>query len=190
MKHMKLKSASPRASRGVALITALILLLILTLVGVAALNTVSLEQNMAGNLRDQSLALDAAEAGMRDAELLLDGGFGMTTPATTDCTSGLCDGEGGSQFTTAGFGRFEDTTHDEVFWAGVWVLGYNGAPLPAATYSEPLPKYVIERGEMIPYDLGTDTFSGRRYFTITARGKGGNPNSVAVVQATFAAQEN
>ena len=186
----RLSRPLPRASRGVALITALILLLVLTLVGVAAMNTVSLEQNMAGNLRDQSLALDAAEAGMRDAEIRLDAGFGMLTPATVDCTSGLCDAESGSQFTTAGFGRFEDTTHDEGFWAGVWVLGYTGTPLPAGTFSEPLPKYIIEKGEMIPFDLGTDTFSGRRYFTITARGKGGNPNSVAVVQATFAAQEN
>lgn len=54
--------------RGAALITALILLLVLTLVGVNSLANTVLEERMAGNMRDRQLAFQAAEAALREGE--------------------------------------------------------------------------------------------------------------------------
>src|SRR5689334_20227370 len=54
--------------RGVALLVALMFLIVLTLLGLAALRTTTLEERMAGGSRDYNTALQAAEAALRDAE--------------------------------------------------------------------------------------------------------------------------
>jgi type IV pilus assembly protein PilX len=53
---------------GIALITGLIFLVVLTLLGVTAMRATSLEERMAGNMRDRNLAMEAASACLRDAE--------------------------------------------------------------------------------------------------------------------------
>jgi type IV pilus assembly protein PilX len=50
------------------MITALIFLVILTIMGVTAARMSSLEERMAGNMRDRAVAFRAAEMGLRDAE--------------------------------------------------------------------------------------------------------------------------
>ena len=61
---------SPKQA-GAALITSLIFLTVLTLLGMSTLGTALLESRMAGNARDRNLAFQAAEAGLRDAELYI-----------------------------------------------------------------------------------------------------------------------
>lgn len=56
---------------GAALITSLIFLTVLTILGMSTLGTALLESRMAGNARDRNLALQAAEIGLRDAELFI-----------------------------------------------------------------------------------------------------------------------
>lgn len=66
-------SASPAtAQRGVALIVCLILLLVMSLLGVASIRGVAMEERMAGQSYDRSLAFQATEAALRDAELLIE----------------------------------------------------------------------------------------------------------------------
>lgn len=55
------------ASRGVALIIALILLLILTVLGIASMSSVSKQERMAGNVNLQALAFQAASAGVAES---------------------------------------------------------------------------------------------------------------------------
>lgn len=50
--------------RGVALVIALVVLLILTIIGVSALVSTALEGMMAGNIQEQNRALQAAETGI------------------------------------------------------------------------------------------------------------------------------
>lgn len=50
------------------MITALIFLVMLTIIGVAAARMSSLEERMAGNMRDRDVALRAAEMCLREAE--------------------------------------------------------------------------------------------------------------------------
>ncbi|HEX7027564.1 MAG TPA: pilus assembly PilX N-terminal domain-containing protein [Gammaproteobacteria bacterium] len=49
--------------RGIALVTALVMLLILTLIGVTAMNTSTLEEKMAYNMQQDLTAFHAAESG-------------------------------------------------------------------------------------------------------------------------------
>ena len=59
---------SPHASqRGVALVVALILLVVITLVGLAAVRGTIMQQKMAANMYDRQIAFQSAEAAMRAA---------------------------------------------------------------------------------------------------------------------------
>jgi Tfp pilus assembly protein PilX len=77
---------SPRLQRekGVALVVALILLVVMTLLGLGAMRSVTLEEKMAANTFDRSLSFQAAEASLREAESLLD------TPTPPTCTRRQC----------------------------------------------------------------------------------------------------
>jgi len=57
-------SAGPRRETGVALILALVMLFILTILGVAAMTTANLEEKMSGNIQEQTKAFEAAESGI------------------------------------------------------------------------------------------------------------------------------
>ncbi len=65
---MKNGSLGHSQQRGAVLLVALIMLLLLTVLGAAAMRDTNLQERMAGNMRDQSLAFQAAEAALRFAE--------------------------------------------------------------------------------------------------------------------------
>jgi len=79
-------SASGR-QRGAVLVTALLLLLVLTVLGVAGLVTATLELRMAGNVRHQERAFAAAEHAIAQALLAadLDTSSSLATPVKPDC---------------------------------------------------------------------------------------------------------
>lgn len=58
----------PATQRGAVLIVTLVMLLILTLLALGSMRGTTLEERMAGNLRDESQAFQAAEMGQRVAE--------------------------------------------------------------------------------------------------------------------------
>src|SRR3546814_12700111 len=71
--HAMNKARLPRSAaqqRGVALVIVLILLLVMTLLGLASMRGTLLEERMSGNLFDRSLAFQAAEAALRPGEAL------------------------------------------------------------------------------------------------------------------------
>ena len=65
---------------GAALVTGLIFLVILTLLGVTAMQTSIMEERMAGNARDRNIAFQAAEAALRNAEADIFGAFAARLP--------------------------------------------------------------------------------------------------------------
>jgi type IV pilus assembly protein PilX len=76
----------PARQRGASLFVVLILLLVMTLLGLAALRGTLLEERMSANLYDRSLGFQAAEAALRFAEELA-----AAQPAgDADCTNGIC----------------------------------------------------------------------------------------------------
>lgn len=100
-----------RRCSGVALVVALILLVVLTLLGLSSVRTVALEERMTANTYDRSLAFQAAEAALRAGEAValaqangipLNSGFpngGNYSDADPDecpanyansCSNGLC----------------------------------------------------------------------------------------------------
>ena len=82
---------------GAALITSLIFLTVLTILGMSTMGTSLLESRMAGNSRDRNMAFQAAEIGLRDAELYIrdSGRIVGLTEEDYDKTAG-CTGQSGS----------------------------------------------------------------------------------------------
>ena len=56
-----------RHSRGTVLVLSLLILLVLTIIGVASMSSVFMQERMAGNVNLQSLAFEAASAGLSEA---------------------------------------------------------------------------------------------------------------------------
>jgi type IV pilus assembly protein PilX len=54
--------------RGIALPVVLIFVVVMTLLGVTVIRNITLEEKMAGNLNNQQIAFQAAEAALRDCE--------------------------------------------------------------------------------------------------------------------------
>lgn len=75
--------------RGIALATALILLILVTLIGLAAIRGTTTQQRMTANFYDRELAFQSAEAGLRAGEALLATGI-----TTADYRA--CDGSSGT----------------------------------------------------------------------------------------------
>jgi len=73
-----LHRSGPRRSAGISLTVALIFLFAMSALGIAAMNGAGNEERMARNDRDHAIALAAAEAALRDAELDIRQSLGST----------------------------------------------------------------------------------------------------------------
>lgn len=84
--------------RGMVMVLALILLAAVTMIGLFGAQSAMLGERIAGNERDRAIALQAAEAGIRDAEatlpLLLRNVVDCEPLFSNTCTDGLCATDG------------------------------------------------------------------------------------------------
>jgi type IV pilus assembly protein PilX len=74
--------------KGVSLTVVLILLLIMTLLGLASMRGALLQERMSSNEYDRSLGFQASEAALRQAETVVS--TNPVIPAAATCTAGLC----------------------------------------------------------------------------------------------------
>lgn len=190
-----------KRQRGAALIVGLIMLLLLTLIGVAGLRDTLLQEKMAGNMRDREMALQAAEAALRAGELELQ----QLNPGFPN-NSGRYD-----LATAAGKATMarEDASNNPIsevkFWAD-WDWSEE-----AVQYTKSLegvsqePAYVIERLDpalsqrneydnvanpnlVVAVDLTPGQFSAETVkpdYRITARGTGTTTDASVIVQSTY-----
>ena len=79
--------AAAHRQRGATLVVVLILLLVMTLLGLASLRSTILEERMTSNLLDRSLGFQVAEAGLREAEASLN-------PNPTNFPAAGCNAQG------------------------------------------------------------------------------------------------
>lgn len=61
-------SRTGKRQRGVVLVVSLLMLLVLTIIGLAATRSTTLEERMTANQNDAAVAFEAAEAALRDGE--------------------------------------------------------------------------------------------------------------------------
>ncbi len=173
-------SLSRNRQSGFVLIVALVLLLILTIIGLAATQSTNLEERMAGNERDHDMAFQAAEAALRSAE----GG-------TEEALWNNWPSDSNGQY------LFVPTTPPQWQTAG-WlstpgnVLNYQtvtGNTLPGVAQQ---PVFMIEQMPPVPapgQSLGLQQFSSGvpqiQVYRITAQGWGGDANAQVMLQSVY-----
>jgi type IV pilus assembly protein PilX len=184
--------------QGAVLIVALIFLVILTMLGVTAMTGTTMEHRMAGNSKDLGVALQAAETALRDARrdingLTLNGGTGRN-PAMhisqfgdgTGTNNGSCNATGlcRPQAYTAAVNAVMPTA-PAVSMTGapsVAYRTYTGAQLIQGVAQQPT--YIIEIFCLPQFGQSIGS-SQCKFYRITARGYGGNPNSQVTLQELF-----
>lgn len=84
---MQKQPGSAKHQSGAVLAVVLILLVVMTLLAVASLRGTLMEERMSANMHDRSIAFQAAEAALREAEE--EAGANKPTPSA-GCANGLC----------------------------------------------------------------------------------------------------
>lgn len=164
----------PPPQRGATLVVALIILVVLTLLGVTAMQGATMQERMAGNVRDLNVAFQAAEATLREGEEFLQD---TVVLPPFNGTNGLY------QAPDAGDPRpWEDTGFD---WS---------TDARAYTGDDPgghsMPTYIIEELQVSPTEDGGEIGLGlpageSDLYRVTARAVGGNPNTVVILQTIY-----
>ena len=180
------KVSHKNGQNGAVLFVSLIMLILLTLIGVTGSQVTGLEEKMAGNNRDQNIAFQSAEAALRAGEARIEAIWNSgngSIQAFCDGTAGLfhangiagCDGGGCA---TACPAPDEET-------ASTWTD--NSKSISVATGStlvENQPRYFIT---YVNYsdDGASPPVVTNYYFTITARGTGGQDTSQVVLRSYY-----
>ncbi len=177
-----LPRAGPTAQAGSALIISLIFLIVMSLIGITAMQNTTLEEKMAGNMRDHDLSFQAAEAALRDAEEWL--GPGNLTSRPPACTNPLlCDVWEKNYL----IGFVDLTVPDDTWWSAN--SHEYGADTGAGNLTEVSsdPRYLIEEVDFVPDSLvrGIGVPTGRNFYGVTALGAGGTAAAQTVVETTF-----
>ena len=147
---------TPLHQRGAALIISLIFLLLMTLIGVTSMQTTTLQERMAGNARDRNLALQSAEAGLRQAETWLVGS--AANQATAELATPLAD---------------------PAAWDGSAPHGTVAGYTPALAID---PAYYVEPPTQVIYGVTATSQTVENFYPATAYAEGGADTTVVVLQ--------
>ncbi|MEQ8956200.1 MAG: PilX N-terminal domain-containing pilus assembly protein [Gammaproteobacteria bacterium] len=175
----------PQRERGAILLFCLVFLAVLTMAGVAGMESSTLEERMSGNMRDHEVAFNAAESALQAAEawLVLQGTLPITSTdgSTAVWAEAAMDPDG-----TDGLFWWDHTDINAAWWAN----DTNTDAITNVAQVASQPRYVIEQyrtvdtGQSISLGSGEVTVP-RIFHRVTARGVGINPTTTTVVQSTF-----
>lgn len=191
MSTKRTHSTAPASQQGIALLTAMLMLICLLLLGFGIVNMTTTEEKVARNARDYDIAFAAAEAALRDAELHVSGTWHWPytpippTRFNSACTNGLCD-------STVIITPNPAPTIDQLdFFSGVApgsnsvVLGaVTGSPAIAGIQTANQPRYMIEMTCPGVGSIAGVTCSGRS-FRITAQARGRLADTRVMLQEIF-----
>lgn len=184
MSILRGKSLGNNQEQGVALITALVFLLVLTILGVTAMSSSNLQEKMAFNTKDRNLAFQSAETALAAAEQWL-----MSSPQQVfpNLPQGM--------HVAASCPVIYEEVWECVDWTGATVRVYPALPDNSSagdnlSFIASQPRYLIEELQVIPNPDGTRRADGTSgdtvIYRITARGTGGTDQSVVMLQSNVA----
>lgn len=185
---MTMNTYSCRQQRGAVLMVSLMLLLIMTLLGLAAMNTTTMEEKMASNNQVRQQSFQGAETALRDAEAWLAANVNTVADlAQFNGTNGLFALERptpGAPLAPPTFDIFDDT---------VWPL--NGTQSLNLLPNQTRPRYIIEYlGKFgtggAPLDPNAAPTPARYAFRITAIGWGTDDTARFLAWSHFARRLN
>ena len=165
----------PAKERGTVLIFSLVMLLLLTILGVTAVTTSSLQEKMAGNMRDQYVAAHAADSVLREGEAWL---FVQTSRPSPVCAYSATD-------KAWDFSCLPDVTSQiDSWWAS------NGfAPALTISQTSQTPRYVAEWLQDVPDSPAKSTGYERgkeaNYYRVNGWSTGATDAARGLLQNTY-----
>jgi type IV pilus assembly protein PilX len=175
--------SSPRSRQaGMVLVTALLMLIVVTILAVAMFRSFGLDEKIAGNLREKQRALSAAETAEQYAEYWLTVDSGSATAAPITCSSLV-------PFTAPQICSNPLTTPAALPWqVGGNTVGVTYTP-PAMTVNTTIGpgSYYATPAFYITY-IGPSPGGLGKIYQIDAQGYGSSPDTIAVVESTYIVQ--
>jgi len=169
--------------RGIALIVGLIILVVLSMIGVAAFSVSTQEERMAGNSRDRIRAFEAAEAALRNCEAIVEN----DATAFTDGTVGMYLAPPDSSSPTV---TEQTPLKDEATWQDPTNNAVNRLPRTLFPDSAIAPACVAEKFVQpnANWQLGQPLNSSNsvNIAHVTAHGYGLNSNTVVRLESYYA----
>jgi type IV pilus assembly protein PilX len=171
-----------RRQRGIALITSMLLLLVVTIMAVSMFRSFGMQEKIAGNTREKQRALAAAISAQQYAEWWLSN---STAPVALACTAKV--NSINTQVCTNApvnvsnvpwmlAGAKVGVTYTPFTTNGNTLSGTTGTPTTTSYYDAPV-FYIT--------DLGVPAGGSGEVYQIDAVGYGGTANAVAVVESTY-----
>lgn len=188
MKRETSMNMYPKQS-GMVLLVGLVMVLLITIVGMAAIRGTGLQESMAGNMRDRNIAFQAAESALRVGEAIV---APESTLPSFSCNkgSGVCEdiSDGSPEKSVIFWGSADWSA--EVSVAKVVDLGmanlYASPSYLVERLSLPITSHAASEGSGIGVgSLQNVAGAVADPFRITSRGVGITPDSVVVVQSTY-----
>lgn len=168
--------------RGSALIVSLVFLLVMTLIGVAAMQGTTQQENMANNARQRNLAFQSAEAALRAGETILEN---ATLPVFDNAGTNL--GLRQPIIPTIDIGTFWLDRYCWIVKTGCSKAESQAYPGTLTEVSE-RPRYVIEELPRVTLPGGSVKFGAlpdAGFYRVTARSLGGVADAVVILQSTY-----
>lgn len=167
------------SQHGSALIISLIFLLLLTIIGVTAMQSSTMQERMAGNTRDRNLAFQSAEAALRGAEVVLSD---AVIPSFNNSVAGYRQ-----QVADSGNPNYWASTYN---WTSAAGANSGSAQYSAATLSglSSNPRFVIEelpKGSEVGQSIKLGQLESPGYYRITTRAVGSTADSTVYLQAVY-----
>ena len=169
---------------GAVMAISLIMLVVLTLLGVTAMQSTTLEERMAGNLRDRNLAFQASEGALVLAETWLSDLPNLPTDKS-DGSAGIWTFNAMDSNTTNGVPWWQEPGADASWWAANGGDGSTVIAMGSSLASQP--SYIIEK---LPLTVGPSMRSGsalqsQNMLRVTARSVGGSESAIVVLQTMY-----
>jgi len=170
-----------RRESGTALVIAMLFLVILGMLGVTTMTGTTLEERMAGNSRDRDIAMQAAEAALRDAERdLTNTSTAYRVVKVTPTNSFPATGSGLCSAALCAEGASLTTNITDPVKSAFYGQFTGELPIQGPTQQ---PRYMAELLDAVPPAPPLPV--GTRNVRITARGVGKNPNTVVILQTVY-----
>ena len=191
--------------KGAALIVGLVMLLLMTIIGLSAMQGTAMQEKMSGNMRDANLALQAGEAGMRYLE---DGFLKSIENLDVGKPYDIVDTSKGCSAAAVPFCQVINSSGGSVLPAndtGAWdaqAISYGSFKQPngnvidppvstdmdSLVFSRPLlmVEYVVYKTDAYDIGGGVVADSGNALYRNTIKAYGGSVTSEAILQTVFA----
>ena len=172
------------AQRGIALVTSLLMLIVMTLLALSMFRSIGLDESIAGNTREKQRSLQSAESALNYGEWWLSQGNGGPNASANACSTvytantatnvQICTNALASPTTLPWSAR------GDYLPPSMTVTGSGGVVSPGGDinyYAKP---------SLYIYALGTDPSGRSQLYQVTGAGYGGSANGASVVQSVYA----